>query len=316
MNTALALTHDSIVGYWTGEATQKPPLFGTPEDDTNLEYLPEGIRNTIVDGELASLWRVSGKDGQATVELNEHPVFSLKRPSVGFFEAQLTWLRAYSDLRGDRIAEINVQTGDVLSFFGAVAYLNDGRRKKTLELLYAVYRLVYRLEHSVKHLCRSARPIDLSNEVQPIIQTPAHSAYPSGHATESFAFATILHHLMEGKGARDGFRGAETPMLYRLASRIAVNRTVAGVHFPVDTLAGGSLGCAIGDALAGLVIGAEPISGTLDPTKGGPMAASEDFNISMIAEIVPEPPKKTRKKTKAPIFAELWAAAAKEWEPA
>jgi hypothetical protein len=37
--------------------------------------------------------------------------------------------------------------------------------------------------------------------------------------------------------------------LMRLASRIAVNRTVAGVHFPVDSAAGALLGLTLGNYL-------------------------------------------------------------------
>ncbi|MEP5758190.1 MAG: phosphatase PAP2 family protein, partial [Litoreibacter sp.] len=316
LNAALATTHDSIVGFWEGDPKRKPPLFGTPGDDTDLGYLPHDIRDHVLDGELAPLWSVMGSDGHAILNLDGRPVFSLTRPSPDFFEKQLKWVRAYSDLRGDRIAEINTQTSDILSYFGAVGYLNSGRRKNTLALLYTVYRLIFRLEHVVKHLCRSARPIDLSHEVQPIIQTPGHSAYPSGHATESFAIATVLHHLMEGTGAKAALSQPAVPMAYRVASRIAINRTIAGVHFPVDSLAGGALGCAFGDAIVGLATGAESTGSEFDPNKQDPMAADADFNAKMLGAIIPDLAQPTEDPSKAPIFAALWNAARDEWKPA
>lgn len=69
-----------------------------------------------------------------------------------------------------------------------------------------------------------------------MIQIPDHSTYPSGHAMEAFAIATVLHCLSTGNGPRHGVKEQALP--FRLAHRIAVNRTVAGVHFPVDSLAG------------------------------------------------------------------------------
>ena len=41
-------------------------------------------------------------------------------------------------------------------------------------------------------------------------------------------------------------------MLKGLAEHIAVNRTVAGVHYPIDSWAGAALGVAIGQAILGL----------------------------------------------------------------
>ena len=97
-----------------------------------------------------------------------------------------------------------------------------------------------------------------------MIQTPDHSSFPSGHAMEAFAVATVLHALDPAQrwtkggevdpGAAAG--AAARTMPFRIAHRIATNRTVAGVHFPVDSLAGAYLGCFIGEALMAAVFGA------------------------------------------------------------
>ena len=79
-----------------------------------------------------------------------------------------------------------------------------------------------------------------------MIQTPEHSSFPSGHSTEAFALATIVHRLMTGKSAAHGLKNSH--IAFRMAHRIAVNRTVAGVHFPVDSAAGSKLGCVLGEA--------------------------------------------------------------------
>jgi membrane-associated phospholipid phosphatase len=250
------MAQDALVGFWVGQKKFDPkPDLGT-DDNADLLYLLPATRGLVIDGELASLFRVEGADrhserASARVLMQNQPLFHLVRPPNRLFHGQLEYLRAYSDLRNDRITEITLQVHDILSFFGAVGLLDDGRRRYTLELLKAVYRLVYRLEQQVKHFCRAPRPIDYSDEVQPIIQTPDHSTFPSGHAVESFAIATVLHHLMDGRGdARSAIAARAMP--FRVACRIAVNRTVAGVHFPVDSVAGAVMGCVLGDSLASI----------------------------------------------------------------
>jgi hypothetical protein len=79
-----------------------------------------------------------------------------------------------------------------------------------------------------------------------MIDTPGHGTLPSGHATEAFAIAATLDHLVPVEARATDLQG----QLMAMAARIAVNRTVAGVHFPIDSFAGAILGFAVADVIA------------------------------------------------------------------
>jgi hypothetical protein len=95
----------------------------------------------------------------------------------------------------------------------------------------------------------------LGATVMPMIPTPAHGTFPSGHAAEAFATATVLAGLVEALAAKPKAKRAYPDplrirrLLYKQAERIAVNRTVAGVHFPIDSWAGAALGEAVGEVI-------------------------------------------------------------------
>ncbi|MEP6018895.1 MAG: phosphatase PAP2 family protein [Paracoccaceae bacterium] len=148
-----------------------------------------------------------------------------------------------------------MQLDDLLSFFGAQIYLDSYRRRYTIMVLDLARRLAQHIQAQMKYLCRTKRPIDFAPEVQPMIQTPYHSSFPSGHAMEAFAMATTLHRLTSDTSLKDAV--AEDALPFVLAHRIAVNRTVAGVHFPVDSWVGAWVGCRVGDALYSMAQGKE-----------------------------------------------------------
>ncbi|MEM9580332.1 MAG: phosphatase PAP2 family protein, partial [Pseudomonadota bacterium] len=92
------------------------------------------------------------------------------------------------------------------------------------------------------------RPVEYSPQVQPMIPTPTHGALPSGHATEAFMTARLLWKIIRASGQAPYCDTAHWgEMLMRAAARIATNRTVAGVHFPVDSAAGALLGLTLAD---------------------------------------------------------------------
>jgi hypothetical protein len=82
-----------------------------------------------------------------------------------------------------------------------------------------------------------------------MIPTPHHGSFPSGHATEAHAVARVLFHLV-AKCPKAGYAGAVAQLseqMMRQAARIAINRTVAGMHYPVDSMAGQTLGFAMAE---------------------------------------------------------------------
>jgi len=66
----------------------------------------------------------------------------------------------------------------------------------------------------------------------PLVGLPHSSSFPSGHATISFACATVLAVLEPRAG----------PAFFTLAAAIAYSRLYLGVHWPLDVLAGAALG--------------------------------------------------------------------------
>lgn len=114
------------------------------------------------------------------------------------------------------------------------------------------------------------RPNEYSSEVQPIVLTPAYATYPMGHAAEAFMFSRVFAALT-----------AQVPgsplvvQLDRLATRIAENRVVAGIHFPVDTGAGYVLAEAMAEYFVSRCDGVGPI--TTRAFDGAAFGDDDDF---------------------------------------
>ena len=195
-------------------------------------------------------WNVhTGHKKQESVELTyggrTNTFYSVHRPDVACFEEQLKFMRDYLDQRPDRTPEIMSQLGFPTPYFSMILGLQTAPNRYTLELIAITQVLAAHTAMVVKHHLACRRPDRLGAKVMPIIPTPAHASFPSAHATEAFAVAEVLNTLLDSQEHYPDVEQRKA-LITKLAERIAVNRTVAGLHYPIDSWAGAILGRAVG----------------------------------------------------------------------
>jgi hypothetical protein len=116
----------------------------------------------------------------------------------------------------------------------------------------------------------------------------------------------------------DSEKGKMAGMAFRLAHRIASNRSVAGVHFPVDSAAGAIIGCLMGDALYRVATGAtdwpdmQEISFAPVPDSDPPF----DLTLRWLRDQLPADAAGGSSPDQTSIFGKLWKEAAEEWQEA
>ena len=109
----------------------------------------------------------------------------------------------------------------------------------------------------------------------------------------------------------------------RQAARVAINRTIAGVHFPVDSAAGQVLGLALGEYLEHRAKGTPSYSSwQFDGTVYGPnldFSWRDQWNAAGTArQPAPTgystPISSTETSATAPLLVDLWSKALGEWK--
>jgi hypothetical protein len=178
---------------------------------------------------------VEGSAVSTTLKYGQVPLITLARPDKEVFRNQVGAVLERRADRADRMPEIMTQVTPQFAFWASICNLHPERNRHTIELSLVLLHVAMLLIQRFKHELACPRPAAWSVDMQPPIQTPAYFAWPSGHATESLFFAAMMARL------RTGVPG-QNERLHKLALRIAENREVAGLHFPVDSAAGQFLG--------------------------------------------------------------------------
>ena len=228
---------------------------------------------------------------------------------------------AYADLRSERSTEMLSQIDGQWAHWCSIVPMRPDSTPHTLALLTAALQWVITVELRFKHAFGCPRPAELSPQVQPCITTPGHGTFPMGHAVQAFLLAGLLQDLL-GVDADDAW-GIQ---LTRTAFRISINRVVAGLHFPVDLVAGLVLGQTLVRYLRFM---ADPRatdppwpSVLFDPERylslgplGGLHSGTDVMRAFQVTHHPQSPGKPFRAPAvQAPVWAEMWRAAASEWQ--
>jgi hypothetical protein len=322
---ALILSRAAIVGPFTGAVLNaREPGFDQP---ANLALWASGPRHEACFSQLVEglLFRTRSGPKEALLEfanlqatsIQRRPLVRLRAPTKNQFKKQLDLVAAYADLRSDRAVEIVEQKLPPIAFWSSVVGLTAHRHGKTLQLIDLVFSLSVLVEMRFKQIFASLRPVQLSPQIQPMIETPGHGSWPSGHATEAFAVAVLLEKLLEAAVPPNGDESRE--QLQRLAARIATNRVVAGVHYPVDSACGRLLGTSLAEFLV-----ARATSGRMHE-RGfdgrlfeGPNGEPLDFSLHQSMDHTHGNAYTRSNATtavgSAPLLNWLWEEALKEWQ--
>jgi hypothetical protein len=137
-----------------------------------------------------------------------------------------------------------------------------------------------------------------------------------GHATQAYAVAHVLTVLLGLKPAKLAHALA-IEQLQRQAARITTNRVIAGVHFPVDSIAGRMLGTALGEYFVGRCLGSAASTGrTFDAgyANSHPLRDFNPFSPNQALGAGKFYYESTQGPiTKSTLMEYLWNAAKNEW---
>lgn len=111
-----------------------------------------------------------------------------------------------------------------------------------IELRGALAAIINEVRHDydqVKAYYDLPRPFAVNDQVKHVGDARPVGSYPSGHATRATVYARILSEIFPDKKVA----------LTELGLQIGYGRVIAGVHYPMDVLAGQKLGNAYADVI-------------------------------------------------------------------
>lgn len=145
---------------------------------------------------------------------------------------QLRQILDQSDNREERFSEVldqHTAEGSIKYWLGMLM-IDPVSAPATHQLIRVARRIGELAAMCLKQHYREARPSQVCPVIVPMIDPPVTPAFPSGHALQSHLISRCLDAAGRPWGQRQ--------LLFELSRRIAENRVIAGLHYPLDNEAG------------------------------------------------------------------------------
>jgi len=133
----------------------------------------------------------------------------------------------------------------IIGYFQGITPFTFISHPDTLRLCHAALVVAQFLAIHFKMSFKRPRPSQLHPGLLPPIDVPQHASYPSAHATEAWLVALCLDEVVVDGGGNKIMQTTHPgpPLVTRnalhdMATRIARNREVLGVHYKSDSAAG------------------------------------------------------------------------------
>jgi hypothetical protein len=222
-----------------------------PEDDELMARLMRWDSRVVIQLALQELMQpLTYHEEQDSlgmkIKVGKDDALTIQCPPIKHFIDELDTVLDWAQLRRDRGPEILAQVSNTGAFWRSILPLSPAKQPMTYLLLVVANRLSSMVVQRLKHAFAVPRPNEMTAQVQPMIRTPRHGAYPMGHFCEAVMTASLLSQLTSRTGGSAVWKAMST-QLWRLAIRIGQNRVVAGVHYPTDMSAGLATGLWLAD---------------------------------------------------------------------
>lgn len=146
--------------------------------------------------------------------------------------AELRRILDEADNREERFAEILDQHSaeGAIKYWLGMVMLDPTSAPATYQLIRVARRVGELAAMCLKEEYREARPSQVCPAIVPMVDPPVTPSFPAGHALQAHLISLCLDAA--------GRPAAQRQLLFELSRRIAENRVIAGLHYPLDNEAG------------------------------------------------------------------------------
>jgi PAP2 superfamily protein len=137
--------------------------------------------------------------------------------------------------RGEALHEIIQQASNFQVGWLHLLMIDQGTHPATFRLMKLAARVGEAVMIHYKYQFMRPRPSQLCPTLYPPLDVPGHPAYPAGHSTIAHLTTNCLVDMIPNTNKS---KPVLTPLLEKYAERVALNRCIAGLHYPSDNAAG------------------------------------------------------------------------------